>query len=67
MDGMPGNGSNAGGGSAGSMILDAYKLQGQGVITANGGKGQGNGGGGSGGRIYVKLQQRSVFISVTLK
>ena len=56
---MPGNGSDAGGGSAGSMILDADKLQGHGIITANGGHGQRNGGGGSGGRIYVKLQERS--------
>ena len=60
IDGMPGNGSNAGGGSAGALILNAHALQGHGVITANGGKGQDNGGGGSGGRIFIKLQERYV-------
>ena len=46
-------GSNAGGGSGGSIWVTCQHLNGRGRLEAIGGRGDGNGGGGSGGRISL--------------
>lgn len=55
-------GSNAGGGSGGSIMLTVDKLIGKGVIAADGGVGDGYGGCGSGGRIAIHLQEQNTFL-----
>ena len=55
-------GSNAGGGSGGSIMLTVDKLIGKGVIAADGGVGDGYGGCGSGGRISIHLQDKNTFL-----
>jgi len=55
-NGLPGTTLEAGGGSGGSVRVDAGTLAGSGWITANGGAGSGAatfGGGGAGGRIAI--------------
>jgi hypothetical protein len=44
---------NAGGGSGGSLWVQAESFKGSGKIRAVGGDGNGNGGGGAGGRINI--------------
>lgn len=53
--------SNYGGGSGGSVFVEAGSWDGTGLIQANGGAGGTNGGGGSGGRIAVHYN--STFFS----
>lgn len=54
--------ANAGGGSGGSIWLNAQSLAGSGSFTANGGSGaSGRGGGGGGGRIAVYANTNSFF------
>ena len=46
-------GGQVGGGSGGSILINAAILEGEGRIDASGSDGNGNGGGGSGGRIAI--------------
>ena len=52
-------GINHGGGSGGSIFINATTLMGEGMIDASGGAGNGYGGGGSGGRIAVYYDSSS--------
>lgn len=52
-------GINHGGGSGGSIFINATIIRGEGVIDATGGSGNGLGGGGSGGRIAVYYHSSS--------
>jgi hypothetical protein len=45
--GTPASSDNTGGGSGGSVFIEAYNISGHGSITVNGGNGHGSGGGGS--------------------
>jgi len=58
VNGDAGNGSNAGGGSGGTIVIETPVLTGSGSIQANGGAGVGSGGGGAGGRIALKITTR---------
>ena len=58
MSGSAANGSDAGGGSGGTVLIKAQKLIGQGLLAADGGAGRGNGGGGAGGRMRIFLDER---------
>ena len=58
VDGQPGQGMNAGGGSGGTLIIHTDNLDGHGRLTVSGGHGAGEGGGGSGGRMYINIYQR---------
>ena len=51
-------GTNAGGGSGGTIDILTPLLFGDGEIRSNGGKGAGLGGGGSGGRIRIYLSEK---------
>jgi len=55
VNGEAANGTNAGGGSGGTILIHTPHLTGNGVIAANGGTGSGVGGGGGGGRIAVTV------------
>lgn len=57
-------GSNAGGGSGGSILVYTERFSGHGVIRVDGGNGDGvNGGGGAGGRIALYTSsQRIAFV-----
>ena len=46
---------NAGGGTGGSIFIQAYNISGHGIISVNGGTGRSSGGGGSGGRIALHV------------
>lgn len=52
--GQSATGGNAGGGSGGSLYIQAHNVTGHGKLDVRGGSGSGNGGGGSGGRLSVK-------------
>ncbi len=56
MDGAPGMGQDAGGGSGGTVSIFAQSVRGHGLLSASGGEGQGRGGGGAGGRVKLELQ-----------
>ena len=56
--GNPGAGTDAGGGSGGSILIRTTNITGHGVMSVKGGEGQGRGGGGSGGRIGVHCRWR---------
>ena len=52
-------GTDAGGGSGGTFILDVTgEFFGYGLVENNGGKGSGNGGGGAGGRNFIKVKNK---------
>jgi len=55
VDGDDADGSDAGGGSGGTIVIDTPVLSGNGEIRANGGQGTGDGGGGAGGRMAVTV------------
>ena len=57
VDGDPGQGSHAGGGSGGTIDILTPVLSGEGEIRSNGGKGSGYGGGGAGGRIRIAVTE----------
>ncbi|KAL5010959.1 hypothetical protein ScPMuIL_013264 [Solemya velum] len=61
VNGQDAQGENGGGGSGGTVRIDAESLVGHGVISADGGKGQGFGGGGAGGMILIQLKELSDF------
>lgn len=48
--------SQSGGGSGGSVLIEAFNMSGHGEINVNGGNGMSGGGGGSGGRIAVHVE-----------
>ena len=56
MDGAAATGSDAGGGSGGTISIKTKVLEGHGDITAIGGKGTGVGGGGAGGRVFLEIE-----------
>lgn len=56
--GDQGHGTDAGGGSGGSIFIKTTNITGHGVVSVKGGDGQGRGGGGSGGRIAVHCRWR---------
>lgn len=56
--GLNGTGSNAGGGSGGSILIKATNMSGHGELAVTGGSGTGLGGGGSGGRIGILCRWR---------
>ena len=56
VDGEAASGTNAGGGSGGTIFIKARSFEGHGEVTANGGQGSGSGGGGAGGRIRADIQ-----------
>lgn len=53
-----------GGGSGGSIYLEAPVIRGSGVVSARGGNGAGNGGGGGGGRITIKHSSWESMVEV---
>ncbi|PIK55148.1 Tenascin-X [Apostichopus japonicus] len=53
--------SDAGGGSGGSILLEATNFTGHGDIQVNGGNGLGRGSGGSGGRIGIHIDHQNDF------
>ncbi|KAK3101710.1 hypothetical protein FSP39_005732 [Pinctada imbricata] len=54
-------GTNCGGGSGGSIFVEAYNFSGHGVLDASGGDGEGSGNGGSGGRIALHISARNIY------
>ncbi|KAH3816432.1 hypothetical protein DPMN_117948 [Dreissena polymorpha] len=63
VNGADGNGTNAGGGSGGTMAITTPELLGSGKIEANGGQGKGDGGGGAGGRIAISITTKYVVVA----
>ena len=61
VDGESGLAVDSGGGSGGSVWLQAQNIAGNGLISTSGGDGNRYGGGGSGGRIAVYLQRKITF------
>jgi hypothetical protein len=59
--GTPASSDNTGGGSGGSVFIEAYNISGHGSITVNGGNGNGSGGGGSGGRIALHVGSTNLY------
>ena len=59
--GEDGHGSNAGGGSGGSMLIETTNMTGHGNISVLGGRGVGQGGGGSGGRVGIHCRWRYCY------
>ena len=55
VDGAAGSMANSGGGSGGTVLVNAVDLKGHGLLSVNGGQGHGIGGGGSGGRMKIQL------------
>ena len=53
LQGLPGESSNSGGGSGGSVLIQTTNMTGHGEINVRGGDGLGLGGGGAGGRIGI--------------
>lgn len=62
VNGADANGTNAGGGSGGTMAITTPELVGSGKIEANGGQGKGDGGGGAGGRIAISITTKYVVV-----
>ena len=60
-DGAAAVSGNSGGGSGGSILLEAENFAGHGTMSSKGGKGSGTGGGGSGGRIAVHVAWRREY------
>lgn len=58
--GKSGN-SHSGGGSGGSILIEALNMSGHGEINVNGGKGISGGGGGSGGRIGIHVDFKNKY------
>lgn len=58
VNGEAGRAAGAGGGSGGTILIDARAVTGQGQISANGGAGNMTGGGGAGGRIVFTVGER---------
>ena len=63
VDGADGSVANSGGGSGGTVLINAVNLQGHGILSVNGGQGHGIGGGGSGGRMRIQLNTWWVITS----
>ena len=61
-DGADSDSSSRGGGSGGSVFIQAGTLTGHGIVTTNGGSGGGSGGGGGGGRVAVVVQSFNSFL-----
>ena len=61
VDGATATSGNSGGGSGGSVLLEAENFSGHGTISSQGGKGSGTGSGGSGGRIAVHVAWRREY------
>ncbi|KAK3724602.1 hypothetical protein QZH41_005193 [Actinostola sp. cb2023] len=59
--GTNGSGTNAGGGSGGSIFIKATNMSGHGELAVTGGTGTGLGGGGSGGRIGILCRWRYTY------
>lgn len=59
--GINGSGTNAGGGSGGSILIECTNITGYGEINVQGGGGNGLGSGGSGGRVAVHIRFRHKF------
>ena len=59
--GADGTGSDAGGGSGGSILIKTTNMSGHGVITVVGGAGSGGGGGGAGGRVGIHCRWRYTY------
>lgn len=59
--GSKSSGSNSGGGSGGSVLIEATNFTGHGEISVVGGDSKGNGGAGAGGRISVHCRWRYTF------
>ncbi|KAL4230250.1 hypothetical protein ACF0H5_010636 [Mactra antiquata] len=62
VDGDSGTGTDTGGGSGGTIHITTPTLQGDGIISSNGGKGQGRGGGGAGGRVAITIFEQNQYI-----
>lgn len=60
-DGTTAEGTNAGGGSGGSIFIKTTNMTGHGEISIKGGAGTGNGGGGSGGRAAIHCRWRYIY------
>ncbi len=50
-----------GGGSGGTILIQAFNMTGHGILDSSGGAGAGSGGGGGGGRIAVHIDYSNVF------
>ncbi|WAR26297.1 TENX-like protein [Mya arenaria] len=61
VNGASGNGTNTGGGSGGTIVVETPQFTGTGLIEANGGDGDGSGGGGAGGRISLVVTTENSF------
>ena len=55
------SGANAGGGSGGTILVEAYNVTGHGTLDASGGAGSGAGGAGSGSRIGMHITFNNHF------
>lgn len=64
VQGTNGEGTNAGGGSGGSLLIESMNFTGHGVIDTAGGNGTGTGGGGAGGRAAIHCQVRYLYFEV---
>ena len=60
-NGANATGSNSGGGSGGSILIETMHFSGHGLISVEGGSGYDYGYGGSGGRIAVKVSSRREY------
>ncbi|XP_072025321.1 uncharacterized protein [Amphiura filiformis] len=54
-------GVNAGGGSGGSILIEATNTTGHGEVKTSGGKGSGQGAGGAGGRIGIHIRHQNNY------
>jgi hypothetical protein len=58
VDGGAAVGTNAGGGSGGTLIIDTKAIDGDGRMSCDGGHGNGHGGSGAGGRMKIQVKTR---------
>ena len=61
VDGANAISGNSGGGSGGSILVEAENFSGHGTMSSKGGNGFGSGGGGSGGRLAVHVAWRREY------
>ena len=64
LKGFSGVGSNSGGGSGGSLLIECTNITGYGTVDVTGGSGSDQGGGGAGGRVAIYVRFKHKFAGV---
>lgn len=62
--GLDGQGTNSGGGSGGTILIECTNITGYGEVNSQGGNGQNLGSGGAGGRIAIHVRFKHKFAGV---